>query len=395
MQERTAALTRAHQGVRENEERLRMAMAVAQIAAWEWQLRTGRMTWSGDPEALFGFPRGAFGRELRMSGVIHAQDRKMVEEAVNRALETGDYQVEYRLVRPNGQLVWITERGLVVPEADGAPDRMVGVSRDVTAEREAAQEREQLLDRARTARDQAERQSRLKDEFLATLSHELRTPMNAILGWLSILESGKPVRDISSALDVLRRNAEIQARLIEDLLDMNRLLSGNFKLEISRVDVANLLRATIQGLQPAADAKGVQLTASVDSLPATVFGDTAATPAGAVEPGAQRHQVHRERRPGRDSYPAGTGGAGDRGARHWPGHRAGFPAARLRTIPPGGWFVHERGRRARSRALDFETPGRAARRHHRRVERGDRRGIDVRRPDPGDVGRCHLCHRLS
>ena len=96
----------------------------------------------------------------------------------------GDYEVEYRLVRPDGQLVWITERGLVVPQADGAPERMVGVSRDVTAEREAAEEREQLLDRARTARDQAERQSRLKDAFLATLSHELRTPMNAILGWL-------------------------------------------------------------------------------------------------------------------------------------------------------------------------------------------------------------------
>ena len=89
-----------------------------------------------------------------------------------------------------------------------------------------------------------------------------------------ILESGKPVRDIGSALDVIRRNADTQARLIEDLLDMNRLLSGNFKLEISRVDVGNLLRATIQGLQPAADAKGVRLTASVDSPPPTVFGDT-------------------------------------------------------------------------------------------------------------------------
>jgi PAS domain S-box-containing protein len=274
VQERTVALTRAHQGVRENEERLRMAMAVARIAAWEWHLATGRMTWSGDPEELFGFPRGAFGRELRMSGVIHAEDRTMVHDAVSRALETGDYQMEYRLVRPDGQLVWITERGLVVLEADGAPERMVGVSRDVTAEREAAEEREQLLDRARAARDQAERQSRLKDEFLATLSHELRTPMNAILGWLSILESGKPVRNMSSALDVLRRNADIQARLIDDLLDMNRLLSGNFRLEISRVDVGNLLRATIQGLQPAADAKGVRLTASVDSAVPTVFGDT-------------------------------------------------------------------------------------------------------------------------
>ena len=274
VQERTAALTRAHQGVRENEERLRMAMAVARIAAWEWHLLTGRMTWSGDPEELFGFPRGAFGRELRMTGVIHGEDRRMVEDAVSRALETGDYQVEYRLVRPGGQLVWITERGLVVPETDGTPERMVGVSRDVTAEREAAEEREQLLARARAARDQAERQSRLKDEFLATLSHELRTPMNAILGWLSILESGKPIKDINSALDVIRRNADTQARLIEDLLDMNRLLSGNFKLEISRVDVDTLLRATIDGLQPAADAKGVQLKASVHSPPPTVFGDT-------------------------------------------------------------------------------------------------------------------------
>jgi hypothetical protein len=274
VQERTAALTRAHQGVRENEERLRMAMAVAKIAAWEWHLLTGRMTWSADPEALFGFPRGAFGRDLRMTAVVHADDRQVLQDAVNRALESGDYEAEYRLIRPGGQLVWVTERGLVVPEADGSPERMVGVSRDVTADRNAAEEREQLLDRARGARDQAERQSRLKDEFLATLSHELRTPMNAILGWLAILESGKPVRNMSSVLDVIRRNADIQARLIDDLLDMNRLLSGNFQLEISRVDIANLLRATIQGLQPAADAKGVQLVASVASPQPTVFGDT-------------------------------------------------------------------------------------------------------------------------
>ena len=88
--------------------------------------------------------------------------------------------------------------------------------------------------------------------------------MNVMLGWLATIESGKPIRDVYSALAVIRRNAELQARLIDDLLDMNRLLSGNFQLEIGRVDVGGMLQTTIQGLQPAANGKGVQLIASVD-----------------------------------------------------------------------------------------------------------------------------------
>jgi signal transduction histidine kinase len=263
VQERTLALTRAHQGVRENEERLRMAMQVAQIAAWDWQLSNGRVTWSVDPEQLFGFPAGSFGPQLRISSAVHPDDKDRLEHAVATAWETGTYEADYRAVKPDGSVVWITERGQVVTDVDGY--RMVGVSRDVTAEREAALEREMLLKRAREARDEAERQSRLKDDFLATLSHELRTPVNAILGWLSILESGKPIRDTYSALAVIRRNAQIQAKLIEDLLDMNRLLSGSFHLMIGDVDIGALLQTTMQGLQPAADAKGVQLIASVDT----------------------------------------------------------------------------------------------------------------------------------
>jgi len=271
VQERTAALTRAHQGVRENEERLRMALDVAHIAAWEWQLASGQMRWSTDPEALFGFPVGSFGSELRIVRVAHPDDTLRIESAIADALQSGSYEAEYRAIRPDGRIVWLKERGRVFSDIDG--ERMVGITRDITAEREYAHERESLLKREREARDEAERQSRIKDEFLATLSHELRTPMNAILGWLSILESGKRVRDLQSVLEVIARNAQIQAKLIDDLLDMNRLLSGNVHLEVTAVDVAALLQTTLQGLQPAADAKGVIIVATLDPGVGGMLGD--------------------------------------------------------------------------------------------------------------------------
>ena len=269
--ERTAALNRAHQGVRENEERLRMALEVAQIAAWEWHMASGQMRWGIDPEVLFGFPKGSFGSELRIVRAIHPDDKDRVDEAIVAALTSGTYEAEFRAVRPDGGVAWIRERGRVFADADG--DRMVGISRDVTAERESAQERERLLKSERRARDEAEEQSRLKDEFLATLSHELRTPMNIILGWLDALMKQKSVRDRGAALATIQRNAQLQARLIDDLLDMNRLLSGNVRLDLTPVDIGATLRLASEGLRPAAVAKGVNVTTSIGAPGITALAD--------------------------------------------------------------------------------------------------------------------------
>jgi len=262
VQERTAALHRAHQGVRDNEERLKMSLEVARIAAWDWHLQSGHVRWSTNPEALFGFAPGSFGREMRIARTVHPDDGAEVDDAIARALKTGVYEAQYRAVRDDGSVAWFKERGQLFSDPEG--DRMVGISRDITADKTAAIEREELLRREQRAKNEAERQSRLKDEFLATLSHELRTPMNAILGWLSILESGKPIREIHSALAVITRNAQVQAKLIDDLLNMNRLLSGDLRLDLAPVQVGSLLQATMQSLQPTADAKGVTLIASVD-----------------------------------------------------------------------------------------------------------------------------------
>ncbi len=259
--ERTAALTIAHRGVKENEERLRMAMDVAEIAAWEWAVAGGRMTWSTEPETLFGFPQGSFGEERRVFNTVHPDDRERVQEAVEAAMSLGStYECEYRLVRPDDEVVWITERGRVLHTDDGRVDKIVGVSRDISAQRRAEQAREQALVNERRARDEAERQSRIKDEFLATLSHELRTPMNAILGWLSLLTKGGAVKDPDQAMAVIQRNAQVQAKLIEDLLEMNKLTSGTARLEIAPLDVGATVDATLESLKPTADTKGVRLS---------------------------------------------------------------------------------------------------------------------------------------
>jgi signal transduction histidine kinase len=114
------------------------------------------------------------------------------------------------------------------------------------------------------ARDEAERQSRIKDEFLATLSHELRTPMNAILGWLSMLTKGPAKDDAEQAIEIIQRNAQMQAKLIEDLLEMNKLSSGEVRLELGATDVGLVINSAMQSLKPAADSKGVGLAVLVD-----------------------------------------------------------------------------------------------------------------------------------
>jgi len=137
-----------------------------------------------------------------------------------------------------------------------------------------AAEREQLLVRERAARDQAEHLSAMKDEFLATLSHELRTPLNAILGWASMLQRG--VRDeatLRRGLETIERNARAQGQLIDDLLDMSRIVSGTLRLDMQRVDLAKVVEAALGTVQPAALTKQIELRTELAADLDDVHGD--------------------------------------------------------------------------------------------------------------------------
>jgi signal transduction histidine kinase/CheY-like chemotaxis protein len=126
----------------------------------------------------------------------------------------------------------------------------------------------------RTARAEAERVGRLKDEFLANLSHEIRTPLNAILGWAQILKPGESSNeDLIEGLNVITRNARTQGRLIDDLLDMSRIISGKMRLDVQRVDLPAVIDAAIESVKPAADAKQIKLQKVIDSLAGPITGD--------------------------------------------------------------------------------------------------------------------------
>jgi PAS domain S-box-containing protein len=134
--------------------------------------------------------------------------------------------------------------------------------------------REKLLLSERWARGEAERASRAKDEFLATLSHELRTPLNAILGWSHILmQPAHRQEDVAQGVRVIERNARAQTQIIEDLLDMSRIISGNVRLDVQRLDLAPLVKAAIESVRPAANAKQLRLQAVLDPLAGPVSGD--------------------------------------------------------------------------------------------------------------------------
>ncbi|MBW8899344.1 MAG: response regulator [Massilia sp.] len=131
-----------------------------------------------------------------------------------------------------------------------------------------ALERQQLLERERIARDHAERLSALKDEFLATLSHELRTPLSAILGWAGMLQRGvKDEATLKRALETIERNARAQGQLIDDLLDMSRIISGTVRLDVQTVDPARVIEAALGTVHPAAAAKMITLRTELGREP--------------------------------------------------------------------------------------------------------------------------------
>jgi PAS domain S-box-containing protein len=158
---------------------------------------------------------------------------------------------------------------LVLPIKDET-DRTVFLAptgTDITDLKRTELQRDNLLEAERAARSAAERASLLKDEFLATLSHELRTPLNGILGWSQVMQQANTDPEvIAQGLEVIERNARAQSEIIEDLLDMSRIISGKVRLDVQRLDLSSVVQSAVETARPTADAKGIRLQTVIDPL---------------------------------------------------------------------------------------------------------------------------------
>lgn len=384
----------AQQRERHVAERLQLALSAGQLGDWSWDASTDRVTLGPRAAECFGLPGTTSITWTALRKRLHPADGNREREAVDAAVrDQSDYDVEYRVVRPDGAEVWVASKGRGIYDDDGNIVGMIGVVQDVTErkklelvqhrlaavvessddaivskdlngiiqtwnpgaervfgysaaemigtsivrlippelrdeetsilERQRRGERiehyetvrvtkdgrrihvsltvspirdssgtvvgaskvarditarklaeQEMLEAERHARSEAERISFMKDEFLATLSHELRTPLNAIVGWSQLLRSRTHAdREVLEGLTVIDRNAKVQAQLIEDLLDMSRIISGKVRLENQRLDIQDVVRAAIASVRHLAEAKEIALELELGPAVGAVWGD--------------------------------------------------------------------------------------------------------------------------
>ena len=206
--------------------------------------------------------------------IVHPKDKERAAREAAAIFESGKGGTSrFRWLRKDGSDVWVEAQSVVVCD-DSGPVGMRGVTMNITAAVQAEIERAELLERESQAREEAEEASRLKEEFLATVSHELRTPLNAVVGWSRLLRSGQLDKEgMAHALEVIERNASAQRQIIEDLLDVSRIVTGKLRINTQRVDLLLVIHAAIDAVRPAAEAKEIDLRTHFESPDAIVKAD--------------------------------------------------------------------------------------------------------------------------
>jgi PAS domain S-box-containing protein len=235
--------------------------------------RDGRIvSWNEGAERLYGWTAvEAIGRDPRV--LLHARFPESLEAQSAMIGATDHWEGELTHRRKDGREVMCDSRRVVMRDGAGRPALVLQIDRDVTGRRQAEAERARLYVAEQQARLEAEAASRVKDEFLMTLSHELRTPLNSILGWSQILhDKHDDPAEIARATEIIVRNARAQTRLVEDVIDTSRIVTGQLRLQHQPVDLGTVIERALDTVRPAAKAKAIEIDAVFAGRP-VVAGD--------------------------------------------------------------------------------------------------------------------------
>ena len=247
----------------------------AAIGLWFWDFQSGRIHATPRCNELFGLPAYKSFPYTGYREAIHPEDREFVDEFLSASrVEGTKYKEEFRVLTPDGSIEWLSAEGRSFLGEDGLPQRMTGVVQKITEQKHAAAELARVNEREKKARDEAVDANRAKDLFLAFVSHELRSPLNAIVGWARILltkELDEPTR--RNALETIERSAKVQTKLINDLVDSARVASGKLRLEYRSTNLFDIVRNSCEAQKPIADGKNIDLQCHSESENISVLGD--------------------------------------------------------------------------------------------------------------------------
>jgi len=229
----------AEEAIQASEARLSAALEGGRMGLWEWDVRTNTSIWNAMEYQLLGLPVGG---EQVPTGLfferVHPEDAGAFNKVLAEVLESGsEFYHEVRILRADGEQRWLAAAGRLSRDASGKPLKMIGVNYDIS-------DRKLAEDKLREARAEAEAANRAKDRFLAVLSHELRGPLSPVLMTLDFWQqqSGQLPADLREGVDVIVRNVNFQRRLIDDLLDFNRIVTGKLSIYPEPMDLQELLR---------------------------------------------------------------------------------------------------------------------------------------------------------
>ena len=250
------ARKRAEISLQQALERLELAHSAGRSGTFDWNLVTNEIQWSEAEEKLYGLEPGGFkGRYENWRNAVHPDDIENAENGLDKAIKDAvEMDIEYRIIRPDGTVLWIYATGNVIYDARGKPLRMVGINIDIT-------ERKNIEIALREA-------DRRKDEFLAMLAHELRNPLAPIRNAVQILKtSGSSEAHLKTARDIIERQVTHMTRLIDDLVDVARLTQGKITLKKETVHLTTVVGDAVDLASPIISERGHDLTIKLPQQP--------------------------------------------------------------------------------------------------------------------------------